>query len=83
MLKLLSNYRLGPYELKNRLVMAPLTCCRAGMNTRVPTPMMVNYYKQRAGAGVGSTWPHFPLFFVPFFVRRSYLTLLFPSAKVG
>lgn len=52
MLKLLSNYRLGPCELKNRLVMAPLTRCHAGMNTRVPTPMMVNYYKQRGGAGI-------------------------------
>ncbi len=52
MLKLLSKYSLGPYNLKNRMVMAPLTRCRADMNTRVPTPMMIEYYRQRAGAGL-------------------------------
>ncbi len=49
---LLSSFRLGPHTLKNRLVMAPLTRCRADMATRVPTPMMTTYYKQRAGAGL-------------------------------
>ena len=36
--------------LKNRVVMAPLT--RARCPTRVPTPLMVEYYRQRAGAGL-------------------------------
>jgi N-ethylmaleimide reductase len=52
MSKLLSKVKLGPYELKNHMVMAPLTRCRADFNTRVPTPMMVEYYKQRASAGL-------------------------------
>lgn len=52
MSKLLSTFRLGPYELKNRMVMAPLTRCRADAKSRVPTPMMIKYYEQRAGAGL-------------------------------
>lgn len=52
MSKLFSEFKLGPHVLKNRMVMAPLTRCRADMNTRVPTPMMVDYYRQRAGAGL-------------------------------
>lgn len=49
---LFSTYQLGPYTLKNRMVMAPLTRCRADGATRVPTPMMATYYAQRAGAGL-------------------------------
>lgn len=52
MSKLLSEFKLGPHSLKNRTVMAPLTRCRADGATRVPTPMMVDYYRQRAGAGL-------------------------------
>lgn len=52
MSKLLSEYTLGPHRLKNRTVMAPLTRCRADAATRVPTPVMVEYYRQRAGAGL-------------------------------
>lgn len=52
MSKLLAAFKLGPYQLKNRMVMAPLTRCRADANTRVPTPMMAKYYEQRAGAGL-------------------------------
>jgi N-ethylmaleimide reductase len=52
MSKLLSEFKLGPHVLKNRLVMAPLTRCRADAGTRVPTPMMAEYYRQRAGAGL-------------------------------
>lgn len=51
-MKLLSPFRLGPYELKNRMVMAPLTRCRADAQTRVPTEMMLDYYRQRATAGL-------------------------------
>lgn len=42
---------LGALSLPNRIVMAPLTRCRA--DTRhVPTPVMVDYYTQRASAGL-------------------------------
>lgn len=49
---LLSPVRLGALALKNRVVMAPLTRCRADNPGFVPTPMMVEYYAQRAGAGL-------------------------------
>jgi N-ethylmaleimide reductase len=48
---LFTPFRLGPYELRNRLVMAPMTRSRAGEGN-VPTPMMAEYYTQRAGAGL-------------------------------
>lgn len=41
----------GELELKNRLVMAPLTRARAGA-VRVPNALMAEYYGQRAGAGL-------------------------------
>lgn len=50
-LKLLSPVRLGPYELKNRMVMAPLTRMRAGEGN-VPGPLNAEYYRQRASAGL-------------------------------
>jgi N-ethylmaleimide reductase len=49
--KLLSPYRLGSLDLPNRLVMAPLTRNRAGPGN-VPTPLMAEYYAQRASAGL-------------------------------
>lgn len=48
---LFTPFRLGPYELRNRLVMAPMTRNRAGEGN-VPTEMMAEYYAQRAGAGL-------------------------------
>ena len=42
---------LGPYELPNRLVMAPMTRNRAGPSN-VPRDMNAEYYVQRAGAGL-------------------------------
>lgn len=51
MIKLLTPIKMGSLELKNRIIMAPLTRCRAGKN-RVPTDLMVEYYKQRASAGL-------------------------------
>ena len=48
---LLSPVKLGPYELPNRLVMAPLTRNRAGEGN-VPGPLNVTYYTQRASAGL-------------------------------
>ena len=41
----------GDVHLANRLVMAPMTRNRAGAGN-VPTPMMVEYYRQRATAGL-------------------------------
>ena len=42
---------LGDLQLKNRVVMAPLTRSRATTD-RVPTAMMTEYYAQRASAGL-------------------------------
>ena len=49
--RLLSPVRLGPYELRNRVVMAPMTRNRAGEG-RAPTSAAVRYYEQRASAGL-------------------------------
>lgn len=43
--------RLGALTLPNRIIMAPLTRCRAGAG-RVPTDLMREYYVQRASAGM-------------------------------
>lgn len=43
--------KLGDIELPNRIVMAPLTRCRAS-NGRVPNALMADYYVQRASAGL-------------------------------
>ena len=42
---------LGDLHLPNRIVMAPLTRCRADAD-HVPTPLMAEYYAQRASAGL-------------------------------
>ncbi len=47
---LFSNYQLNEIPLKNRMVMAPLTRCRALNN--IPNDLMATYYSQRAGAGL-------------------------------
>jgi N-ethylmaleimide reductase len=43
--------RLGRLELRNRIVMAPMTRSRAGREDE-PTDPMVEYYRQRAAAGL-------------------------------
>jgi len=48
--KLLSPYKLGNIELKNRIVMAPMTRSRAIGN--IPNQLMAEYYQQRAAAGL-------------------------------
>jgi len=48
---LLSPVRLGDLDLPNRVLMAPLTRSRSGP-TRVPNALNVEYYRQRAGAGL-------------------------------
>src|ERR1700677_2869005 len=49
--KLFEPYKLGPITMPNRVVMAPLTRNRAvpGM---VPSPLAIEYYGQRASAGL-------------------------------
>lgn len=47
---LFAPYKLGPYQLSNRLVMAPMTRNRAPGN--VPNELMAQYYAQRASAGL-------------------------------
>lgn len=44
------TYKLGNIELKNRIVMAPLTRSRAIGN--IPNDLMATYYGQRTGAGL-------------------------------
>lgn len=43
--------QLGDLKLRNRIVMAPMTRSRAGENG-MPTDVMVDYYRQRASAGL-------------------------------
>lgn len=47
----LSPIRVGPYQLPNRVFMAPLTRCRAGAGN-VPHALNAEYYAQRASAGL-------------------------------
>jgi N-ethylmaleimide reductase len=49
--KLFEPYKLGPITLSNRAVMAPLTRNRAVAGL-VPSPLAVDYYGQRASAGL-------------------------------
>ncbi|MDN6329314.1 MAG: alkene reductase [Brachybacterium sp.] len=42
---------LGALELPNRVIMSPLTRRRSG-ESRVPTALMAEYYRQRSGAGL-------------------------------
>jgi N-ethylmaleimide reductase len=49
--KLFAPYKLGPITLSNRAVMAPLTRNRA-LAGMVPNPLAVEYYGQRASAGL-------------------------------
>jgi len=50
-MNLFSSYTLGPYQLKNRMVLAPMTRNRAGKGNS-PQPVNALYYAQRAGAGL-------------------------------
>ena len=51
MSELLDSIVIGDLRLPNRLIMAPLTRCRAG-DRRVPNALMAEYYAQRATAGL-------------------------------
>jgi N-ethylmaleimide reductase len=50
-MKLLEPFSSPALSLKNRVVMAPMTRNRASAD-HVPTPLMADYYGQRAGAGL-------------------------------
>jgi N-ethylmaleimide reductase len=50
MKKILTPFIKGNFKLKNHLVMAPMTRCRAIGN--IPNDLMAEYYAQRAGAGL-------------------------------
>ena len=47
---LLNPCKLGSIELKNRVVMSPMTRSRAINN--IPNDLMIQFYRQRAGAGL-------------------------------
>ncbi|MFK7843292.1 MAG: alkene reductase [Sphingorhabdus sp.] len=49
--KLFEPIALGALEMANRIIMAPMTRDRAGPHD-VPTDLMVEYYRQRASAGL-------------------------------
>ena len=48
--KLFTTAKVGALELKNRIVMAPMTRCRAIGN--IANDLMASYYQQRAAAGL-------------------------------
>jgi N-ethylmaleimide reductase len=48
---LFTPYALGPYQLRNRVLMAPMTRSRADAQG-VPSEIMLTYYAQRASAGL-------------------------------
>ena len=48
---LFSQYELGNIKLSNRMVMAPMTRCRAVLGN-IPNPLAVTYYVQRSQAGL-------------------------------
>ena len=48
---LFDSVRVGELDLSNRMVMSPLTRCRASAH-RIPNELMVEYYRQRSTAGM-------------------------------
>jgi N-ethylmaleimide reductase len=48
---LFSPLKVGPYQLKHRVMMAPLTRLRAAKPSLAPRPMNAEYYAQRATPG--------------------------------
>jgi N-ethylmaleimide reductase len=48
---LFESLQMGDFELKNRIVLAPMTRGRAG-DERIPNEIMAEYYFQRASAGL-------------------------------
>ncbi|HQV41876.1 MAG: N-ethylmaleimide reductase [Moraxellaceae bacterium] len=50
--KLFTPIKIGPFDLANRVFMAPLTRMRASQPGDVPNDLMKEYYVQRASAGL-------------------------------
>ncbi|HCF7075558.1 TPA: alkene reductase [Pseudomonas aeruginosa] len=48
---LFESTHLGPYTLKNRIVLPPLTRSRSSQPGNIPNDLMADYYRQRTGAG--------------------------------
>ena len=46
-----SALQVGDFTIKNRLVLSPLTRARSGVE-RIPNDLMLEYYQQRANAGL-------------------------------
>ncbi len=44
---LFERYRLGQQDLKNRIVMAPMTRARSLQPGNIPSALMAEYYRQR------------------------------------
>ncbi|MBW8309816.1 MAG: alkene reductase [Candidatus Paracaedibacteraceae bacterium] len=51
-MNLMQPLTLGDLNLPNRVIMAPLTGCRASGKGRVPNQLMADYYAQRSSAGL-------------------------------
>ena len=51
-MKLLAPAQSGPLTFSNRIFMAPLTRSRVDNDERAPTDLLVEYYRQRASAGL-------------------------------
>ncbi len=49
---LFTSFKLGELTLPNRVVMAPLTRSRSSQPGDIPNELNVEYYRQRAGAGL-------------------------------
>ena len=49
--KLFSPVQIGPYQLKHRLALAPLTRMRAAKPSLAPRPLNAEYYAQRTTPG--------------------------------
>lgn len=49
---LLESYQMGPFTLKNKIVMAPMTRCRSTAEHVPNSDLMAEYYSQRTGAGL-------------------------------
>lgn len=48
---LFRTVQLGPYTLKNRIVLPPLTRSRSSQPGNIPNDLMATYYRQRTSAG--------------------------------
>ncbi|BBD02549.1 MULTISPECIES: alkene reductase [Alphaproteobacteria] len=48
---LFDSVGLGPYTLRNRIVLPPLTRSRSSQPGNIPNDLMAAYYRQRTGAG--------------------------------